>query len=88
MYKNIERYTARTIVSWFNPKPYFGFDDDNKEKVYIIIMKMDTLKTHSPIYCVMDNWGNMLNFTHTLEKIYLTGILWSTHGTDHGLGHR
>ena len=36
---------------------------------------MGKLKTHSPIYCIMDNWENMLNLTHTLDKIYLTGIL-------------
>ena len=24
----------------------------------------------------MDNWENMRNLTHTLDKIYLTGILW------------
>ena len=25
--------------------------------------------------CIMDKWENMLNLTHTLDKIYLTGIL-------------
>ena len=35
---------------------------------------MGKLKTHSPTYCMTDNWENMLNLTHTLNKIYLTGI--------------
>ena len=35
---------------------------------------MGKLKTHSPIYCIMDNWENMHNLTHTLDKIYLTGV--------------
>ena len=35
---------------------------------------MGKLKTHSPIYCILDNWANMLNLTHTLNEIYLTGI--------------
>ena len=25
--------------------------------------------------CIMDNWENMLTLTHTLDKVYLTGIL-------------
>ena len=36
---------------------------------------MGKLNTYGPIYCVMDNWENMLNITHTLDKIYLTDIL-------------
>ena len=59
------------------------FDDDNKTKyiyVYIyiyiynlsIITKgMGKLKTHSPTYCIMDNWANMLNLTHAFDKLYL-----------------
>ena len=35
------------------------------------------LKTHSHTYCIMHNWENMLNLTHTLDKLYLTGILCS-----------
>ena len=38
-------------------------------------MEVGKQKTHSPIYCIMDNWQNMLNITHTLDKIYMTGIL-------------
>ena len=41
----------------------------------IITREMGKLKTHSPIYCIMDDWENILNLTHTLDKIYLTGIL-------------
>ena len=84
-YKNVERqYTVDTIVSWPNPKQwvinssYVRFDDDNETK-YIcslnITREMGKLKTHSPTYCIMDNWENMLNLTHTLDKIYLTSIL-------------
>ena len=58
---------------------YLRFDDDNKTKyiIYIYILSIITretgkLKTHSPIYCIMDNWENMLNLTYTLDKIYLT----------------
>ena len=37
---------------------------------------MGELKTYSPIYYIMDNGDNMLHLTHTLDKIYLTGILY------------
>ena len=32
---------------------------------------MGKLKTHSPIYCVMDKLENMLNFTHSTKYIWL-----------------
>ena len=35
---------------------------------------MDKLKTHNPTYFVMDNWENMPYLTHTLNKLYVTGI--------------
>ena len=35
---------------------------------------MGKLKAHSPTYCMMDNWENMLYLTHTLNKAYPTGI--------------
>ena len=35
---------------------------------------MGKLKAHSPTYCMMDNWENMLYLTHTLNKAYSTGI--------------
>ena len=53
-------------------------EDDNKTK-YIYSLnhhkEMGKLKTHSLTYCIMDNWENMPYLTHTLDKIYLTGIL-------------
>ena len=57
---------------------YFRFDDDYKtNKIYYLNhqKEMGELKTHSPIYCIMNNWGNMHNLTHSLEKIYMTAIL-------------
>ena len=56
---------------------YFRFDDDNKTKQYIfsiIMRELGKLKTYSHIYWIMDNWENMLNLTHTLDKIYLADI--------------
>ena len=49
-----------------------------RQSIYIhsiITRGMNKLKTHSPTYCIMDIWENMLNLTQTLEKMYLTGIL-------------
>ena len=82
-YKNIERRTAHTIVSWPNPKQWVIVHTSDlmmiiSQSIYIlsIITKgMGKLKTHSPTYCIMDDWENMLNLTHTLDKLYLTGIL-------------
>ena len=56
---------------------YFRFDYDNKTKYvyYLNHHEMGKLKTHSPIYCMMDNWENMFNLTHTLDKFYLRGIV-------------
>ena len=54
--------------------PYFRFDDDNKTKQYIlstITRELGKMKTYSPIYWIRDNQENMLNLTHTLDKIYL-----------------
>ena len=58
--------------------PYFRFDDDEKTNIYIlssITREMGKLKTYSPTYCIMDNGEKMLNLTHRLDKIYMTGIL-------------
>ena len=55
---------------------YFRFDDD-KTKQYIlsaITRELGELKTYSPMYWIMDNSENMLNLTHTLDKIYLAVI--------------
>ena len=81
--KNIERHTAHTIVSWPNPKQWVIVHTSDlmmiiRQSIYIfsvITKEIGKLKTHSPIYCIMDNWENMLYLTHTLDKLYLTGIL-------------
>ena len=80
--ENIERHTTDTIVSWPNPKQWVIVHTSDLmmiiRKIYnlsIITTEMGKLKTYSPTYCIMDNGDNMLNLTHTLDKIYLTGIL-------------
>ena len=43
-----------------------------RKSIYILSIiprEMGKLKTYSPTYCIMDNGENMLNHTHTLEKI-------------------
>ena len=43
-----------------------------RQSIYIlsiIIREMGKLKTHNPTYFIMDNWENMLNLTHTLDKM-------------------
>ena len=82
-YKNTERHTAHTIVSWPNPKQWVIVHASDlmmiiRESIYIlsiITREMGKLKTHSPTCCIMDNWENMPYPTHTLDKMYLTGIL-------------
>ena len=44
----------------------------------IITREIGKLKTHSPIYCIMDNCENMLTHTHTLGQIYMTDISMSS----------
>ena len=81
--KNIERHTADTIVSWPNPKQWVIVHTSDLMMMIrqsicilsIITREMGKLKTYSPTYCIMDDGENMLNLTHTLDKIYLTGIL-------------
>ena len=85
--KNIERHTAHTIVSWPNPKQWVIVHTSDlmmiiRQSIYIlsiITRGVGKLKAPSPTYCIMncimDNWDNMLNLSHTLDKIYLTGIL-------------
>ena len=41
----------------------------------ITIREMGNLKTHSPIYCMKDNWENWRNLRHTLDNVHLTSIL-------------
>ena len=86
-HKNIERHIAHTIVSWPNPKQWVIVHTSDlmmiiRQSIYklsIITRGVGKLKTHSPTYCIMDcimdHWENMLNLTHALDKIYLTGIL-------------
>ena len=72
-----------TIVSWPNHKQRVIVHTSDlmmliRQSMYIlsiITKEMGKLKTHSPTYCIMDNWENMPNLTHTLDKLYLTGIL-------------
>ena len=80
--KNIKRHTADIIVSWPNPKWWIIVHTSDmmiiRQSIYIlsiIATEMGKLKTYSPTYCIMDIGDNMLNLTHTLDKIYLTGIL-------------
>ena len=75
--KNIERHTAHTIVSWPNPKRWVIVHTSDlmmiiRQSIYIISIitkEMGKLKAHSPTYCIMDNWENMLNVTHTRQII-------------------
>ena len=84
IYTNTERHSADTIVSWPNPKQWVIVHTSDlmmiiRQSIYIlsiITREMGKLKTYSITYCIMDNGDNMLNLTHTLDKIYLTGILW------------
>ena len=79
-YKNIEKHTAHTIVSWPNPKQWMIVHTSNlmmiiRQSIYIISIitrEMGKLKTHSTIYCIIDNWENMPQFTahwHTRQNI-------------------
>ena len=75
--------TADTIVSWPNHKQWVIVHTSDlmmiiRQSIYIlsiITTEMGKLKTYSPTYCIIDNGENMLNLTHTHDKIYLTGIL-------------
>ena len=80
MFKIIERHTAHTIVSWPNPKQWVMVHTSDLMMISIYILSvilrpLGKLKTNSPTYYIIDDWENMLNLTHTLNKIYLTGIL-------------
>ena len=81
-FKNTKRHTAHTIVSWPNPKQWVIVHTPDlmmiiRQSIYIpsIITRKWVNWKHSPTYCIMDNWENMPYLTHTLDKIYLTGIL-------------
>ena len=82
--KHKERHTAHTIVPWPNPKQWVIVHTSDsmmmiRQSIYIlsiITREMGQLKTHTPTCFVMDNWENMPYLTHTLDKLYLAGILW------------
>ena len=77
-HKKIERHTAHTIVSWPIPKQWVILHTSDlmmvirqsKYILSIITKEMGKLKTHSPTYCVMDNWENMFNLTHSTKYIW------------------
>ena len=83
MYQNKERHTADTIVSLPNHKQWVKVHTSDlmmiiRQSIYILSIitnEMGKLKTYSPTYRTMDNGENMLNLTHTLDKMYLTAIL-------------
>ena len=70
-YKNIESHKAHTIVSWPNPKQWvivhtFDLIMIIRQSMFIlsiITKEMGKLNIHSPTYCIIDNWENMLNLT-------------------------
>ena len=78
--KNIERHTTYTIVSWPNPKQWVIVHTSDlmmiiRQSMYILFIitkEMGKLKTRSPTYCIMDNWENMLNLTHSTNYIWYT----------------
>ena len=84
LHKTTERHTAHTIVSWPNPKEWVIVHTSDSMMIIrqsicilsIITREMGQQKTHSLTCFVMDKWENMPYLTHTLDKLYLTGILW------------
>ena len=56
----------------------FQFDDDNKTK-YVYSFnhheRNGSTENTQPHILYKNNWENMLYLTHTLDKLYLTGIL-------------
>ena len=47
----------------------------NKNIVIITKRELGKLISHSAIYCTEDDSENILNFRHTLDRIYVTNIL-------------
>ena len=80
---NIERHTAHTSVSWPNPKQlqmvhtsYLMMIIRYSAQIPTTIMReISKFNTHSSIYCMKDNWDNRFNLRHTLDRMFLTGIL-------------
>ena len=79
--KNTERHTAHTTVSWPNPKQWvivhtFDLMMITRQSIFILsISQRKLVNWYSPTYYIMDNWDNMPYLTHTLDKIYLTGVI-------------
>ena len=86
-YKNKARDTANAIVSWLHPKQWTIVHTSDlmmiiRRSIYMWYIYI-YISQSSPgkwvdwkcIYCIVDNWKNVINLTHTLDKIYLTGIL-------------
>ena len=38
--------------------------------------EISQLITHSPIYCIKEYGGNILHLRHTMDRIYLTHLIW------------
>ena len=73
LHKNTERHTAHIIISWPNPKQWVTVHTSSlmmiiRQSIYIlsiITREMCKLKTHNPTYCIMDNWENVPDLTHS-----------------------
>ena len=71
MGKNIDKHTAHTIASWPNPKRWILIHTSDlmmitRQSILSIITKdMGKLKTHRPIFCIIDNERIcLILFTH------------------------
>ena len=73
--KNIKKHAAHNNVLWHNPKQWQVTHTSDFIMIIrlstrfptVIIRAMDKLNTHSPIYCMKDNWANWLSLRHTIE---------------------
>ena len=76
-HKNIKRHAAHTIVSWPNPKQWVIVRISDlmmitRQRIYvpsIITKQIVKLKTHSPTYCIVDNWEHAKSYSHTRQSI-------------------
>ena len=78
-YKNIERHTAHTVVSWPNPKQWVIVHTSDLMMIIrqsinilsIITTGMGKLKTHSSTYCILDNGEKyLILLTHSTKYIW------------------
>ena len=74
-------YAAHTIVLWPKPKQLIIVHTSDlmmiRQCIYILSIianEMGKLKTHSPAYCMMDNWENMLNVTRTIDRQFISSM--------------